>query len=214
MQSLHRKTQPRHSVSTRLPLDLKCINLMSYTRERRGESGAKRRVDSEDPGSASSGPRTCRCAFRLITWKIHCLIAPSRHSANSATGRNRSFPRSATGVPYRHPAGSSIIVVGCFGLPLDRIRSAALGSIRSEEMILPTKHLPPDRSLMGVGAAVLKLLSRPKTISQLWDDLRAQRTVAVPKSAIDYRWFVLSLDLLYIVGAVRFQRGLIVKESK
>lgn len=81
-------------------------------------------------------------------------------------------------------------------------------------MILPTKHLRPDRSLLGVGAAVLKLLSRPMTMSQLWDNLRDQRTASVPKAPVDYRWFVLSLDLLYIVGAVRFERGLIIKESK
>lgn len=61
---------------------------------------------------------------------------------------------------------------------------------------------------------MLKLLSRPMTMSKLWDELRAQRTASVPKAPIDYRWFVLSLDLLYIVGAVRFERGLIIKESK
>ena len=61
---------------------------------------------------------------------------------------------------------------------------------------------------------MLKLLSRPMTMSQLWDNLRDQRTASVPKAPVDYRWFVLSLDLLYIVGAVRFERGLIIKESK
>lgn len=81
-------------------------------------------------------------------------------------------------------------------------------------MILPTKHLRPDRSLLGVGTAVLKLLVRPMTMSQLWDEFRAQRTAVMPKAPIDHRWFVLSLDLLYIVGAVRFERGLIIKESK
>ena len=55
-QSLHLETQPRPSVSTGLPFNLKRINLMLYTQVRRGESAAKRRDDSEDAGSTSSGP--------------------------------------------------------------------------------------------------------------------------------------------------------------
>ena len=38
MQSLHRKTRPTPSVSVCLPLDLKRINLMSYTPARRPSS--------------------------------------------------------------------------------------------------------------------------------------------------------------------------------
>ena len=32
-------------------------------------------------------------------------------------------------------------------------------------MILPTKHVRPDRALMGVGAEVLEMLKRPMTMS-------------------------------------------------
>ena len=36
-------------------------------------------------------------------------------------------------------------------------------------MILPTKHIRPDRALIGVGAEVLGLLVQPMTVSGLWD---------------------------------------------
>jgi hypothetical protein len=32
-----------------------------------------------------------------------------------------------------------------------------------------------------------------------------------PNAPIDYQWFVLSLDLLYVIGAVEFERGLVRK---
>ena len=68
-------------------------------------------------------------------------------------------------------------------------------------MILPTKHLPPDRALLGIGADVLVLLAYPMTVSRLWDELRADRA-RTSGSVIDYRWFVLTLDLLFMVGAI------------
>ncbi|MCY3690097.1 MAG: hypothetical protein OXI17_08205 [Gammaproteobacteria bacterium] len=78
-------------------------------------------------------------------------------------------------------------------------------------MILPTKHILPDRALLGVGAEVLGVLKRPMTVSMLWDEIRSRRSVDEPNAVLDYRWFVLALDLLYIIGAVEFDRGLIQK---
>jgi hypothetical protein len=75
-------------------------------------------------------------------------------------------------------------------------------------MILPTKHVHPDRALIGVGAEVLEILKRPMTMSRLWDELRGRRSVHAPNAPIAYEWFVLSLDLLFTVGAVDFDRGL------
>lgn len=76
-------------------------------------------------------------------------------------------------------------------------------------MILPTKHVRPDRALIGVGAEVLNILKRPMTMSRLWDEVRGRRSLHMPTAPIDYQWFVLSLDLLYTVGAVDFDRGLV-----
>ena len=78
-------------------------------------------------------------------------------------------------------------------------------------MILPTKHIRPDRALIGVGAEVLGALAQPMTVSKLWDTVRSLRSTDTSSPVIDYRWFVLALDLLYAIGAVELERGLIRK---
>ena len=80
-------------------------------------------------------------------------------------------------------------------------------------MILPTKHIRPDRALIGVGAEVLGALENPMTMSKLWDEVRSHRSADTSNPVVDYRWFVLALDLLYMIGAVEFQRGLISKSK-
>jgi len=76
-------------------------------------------------------------------------------------------------------------------------------------MILPTKHVRPDRALIGVGAEVLQILKRPVTMSRLWDEVRGRLSLHAPNAPIDYQWFILSLDLLYTIGALDFDRGLV-----
>jgi len=78
-------------------------------------------------------------------------------------------------------------------------------------MILPTKHIRPERALIGVGAEVLGILKRPMTMSRLWDEIRNRRSLHAPNAPIDYQWFILSLDFLYMTGALDFQRGLVRK---
>lgn len=76
-------------------------------------------------------------------------------------------------------------------------------------MILPTKHIRPDRALIGVGGEVLKLLDEPATVSHLWNEIRARRSVFSPNAPVNYNWFVLSLDFLFIIGAIELRRGLL-----
>lgn len=78
-------------------------------------------------------------------------------------------------------------------------------------MILPTKHIRPDRSLLGVGAQILEMLDRPKTMSRIWDEFRTRHSGTGLDAPITYRWFVLALDLLYMIRAVDLERGLIVR---
>ncbi len=78
-------------------------------------------------------------------------------------------------------------------------------------MILPTKHVRPERALIGVGAEILNILNRPMTVSRLWDKVRGGRAKHAPNAPIDYQWFILSLDLLYTIGAIDFDRGLVGK---
>ena len=72
-------------------------------------------------------------------------------------------------------------------------------------MILPTNHLPTERSLLGIGAEILHLLDRPKTVSRLWTGIQKHRGEAANQLPFD--WFVLSLNLLYAIGAIEMIRG-------
>lgn len=74
-------------------------------------------------------------------------------------------------------------------------------------MILPTKHLRPDRALIAVGSDVLGLLSEPKTVSRLWEEFRELRSRRTGVAPVTYEWFVLAIDLLFVLGAVMFEKG-------
>ncbi len=74
-------------------------------------------------------------------------------------------------------------------------------------MILPTKKLPQDRSLLFVGAQILQLLRKPKTVSHLWDELKAQRDPLLGYRHVPYDWFVLALSFLYSTGTIDLSRG-------
>ena len=78
-------------------------------------------------------------------------------------------------------------------------------------MILPTKHIRADRALLAVGADLLRFLREPMTVSRLWDELRADRGNRAASAPVNYDWFVLALDLLFMIGAVRLERGLVRK---
>jgi hypothetical protein len=80
-------------------------------------------------------------------------------------------------------------------------------------MILPTKHIRPDRALLTVGANLLGRLREPMTVSRLWDESRTRRGGPTEPAPISYDWFVLALDFLYMAGAIEFERGLIRKST-
>jgi hypothetical protein len=80
-------------------------------------------------------------------------------------------------------------------------------------MILPTKHIRPNRALLSVGGDLLSCLREPLTVSRLWDEVRAARGGSPEAAPINYDWFILSLDLLCMLGAVELDRGLIRKAT-
>ena len=73
-------------------------------------------------------------------------------------------------------------------------------------MILPTKGISSDKALLSVGAELLRELGEPKTVSRLWADLSQRRGEA---PAVTFDWFVLALDLLYLLGVVEYVSGLV-----
>lgn len=74
-------------------------------------------------------------------------------------------------------------------------------------MILPTKHIPQNEALIGVGATVLSHLQGPRTVSDLWERLRSEPNVGT------FERFVLAANLLYMIGAIEMENGLIVRAA-
>lgn len=82
-------------------------------------------------------------------------------------------------------------------------------------MILPSKHLPQDRALLTVGGYVLTMLAYPKTVSALWNELiRHDEGLAIshPRK-ITYDWFLLALDLLYALGTIELESGMVARRT-
>ena len=71
-------------------------------------------------------------------------------------------------------------------------------------MILPTKGVGPDKALLSLGAGILGELEEPKTVSRLWSELSSRSTNG---AKFTFDWFVLALDLLYLLGAVEYTAG-------
>ena len=82
------------------------------------------------------------------------------------------------------------------------------------EVILPTKHLSEEKSLLRVGGDILLLLDTPKTVSRLWIEVRNMRADRSATSSITFSWFVLALDLLFILRAVEYSSGRVGKAQK
>lgn len=71
-------------------------------------------------------------------------------------------------------------------------------------MILPTKGIPPHKALLTLSGEILRVLDETKTVSRLWDDFRK---TSEQQQEITFDWFVLSLDLLFVFGAIELERG-------
>lgn len=76
-------------------------------------------------------------------------------------------------------------------------------------MILPTKRLGPERAMISVGAEILGLLTEPKTVSRLWSELTRIMSKKSSIRTINYDWFILTLDLLYMLGTIEIHQGII-----
>lgn len=80
-------------------------------------------------------------------------------------------------------------------------------------MLMPTKHIKTENALIGVGAEVLALLDRDKTVSRLFSDLQEDRREN-ELSTIHFDWFLLAMDFLFSIEAIRFDAGLIKKMNQ
>lgn len=80
-------------------------------------------------------------------------------------------------------------------------------------MILPTKGITAERSLLAVGAQVVQVLNEPLTVSQTWVQLKQWRIANNHHASIPFWWFALALDTLFALGLVEFDRDLLSKVS-
>lgn len=76
-------------------------------------------------------------------------------------------------------------------------------------MILPSKKLKTENSLIYLGGKLLDLLGEPKTVSSLWQELKESNAQSSLKNSLDftYDWFVLALDLLFLAGTLELSHG-------
>jgi hypothetical protein len=70
-------------------------------------------------------------------------------------------------------------------------------------MILPTKHLELDKSLLAIGGRILNALPRPRTITSTWEEVRRDY------EGLPFESFALALTFLYTIGAVEMTDELI-----
>jgi hypothetical protein len=70
-------------------------------------------------------------------------------------------------------------------------------------VILPTKHISLETSLLGLGAKLLSDIDRPRSVTGLWE---------VTKGDIgSFERFVLALDFLFALNTIEFRDGLLVR---
>lgn len=71
-------------------------------------------------------------------------------------------------------------------------------------VILPTKGIPAGKALLTIGGEILRALRETTTVPRLWDKFRKSRDTT---QEVTFEWFVLGLDLLYMLGAIELDRG-------
>ncbi len=71
-------------------------------------------------------------------------------------------------------------------------------------MILPSKHISPERALFTTSTFLFGLIKEQMTISQLWLTAKHEFSRSYP---LYYHEFILGLDLLFMLGYIDFIEG-------
>ncbi|WP_444922366.1 ABC-three component system middle component 6 [Microbulbifer sp. CnH-101-G] len=83
-----------------------------------------------------------------------------------------------------------------------------------EGMILPTKHLSPDRAIITIASEVFELINNRSTVSSVWNEFQEKQRGCMRQGEIPYDWFVLSLDFLYLIGSIEEDSGRLSRVTK
>ena len=72
-------------------------------------------------------------------------------------------------------------------------------------ILLPNKHIPTSRSLVGIGSLLLEQLETASSVSGLWDEIKDEQAIG------SFSNFVLALDYLYTIGAINYEQGFLTR---
>lgn len=72
-------------------------------------------------------------------------------------------------------------------------------------MILPSKNVRLSSSLLNVGSTLLKQMNNSQTITMLWNDSK------IKNDGVSFEKFTLSLDFLFTIGLIDYDKGIIRK---
>lgn len=78
-------------------------------------------------------------------------------------------------------------------------------------MVLPSKHVNFSESLLGFGSYILLGLKGPKSVDDLWKRYQADYSNGLYFSKQTFDNLVLTLIFLYGIGAIKEEKGLIIK---
>lgn len=74
-------------------------------------------------------------------------------------------------------------------------------------MILPDKNITLPNSILGIGSDIITVLEVPQTVTSLWEKTRRIRKIG--DDAITFEKFILTLDFLYTMGLIEYNKGLV-----
>jgi hypothetical protein len=74
----------------------------------------------------------------------------------------------------------------------------------AQQVLLPSKGINRERSLLAIGAVILSLLKTPTSVSGLWERFATKLAKEYSHSKITFDWFVLALTMLYAIDAVNW----------
>lgn len=80
-------------------------------------------------------------------------------------------------------------------------------------MILPTKHLSPDRAIITIASEIFELIHNHATASSVWNELQKNHKACVRQGEVPYDWYILSLDFLFLIGAIEENNGKLIRTA-
>ena len=72
-------------------------------------------------------------------------------------------------------------------------------------MILPDKNIKLKYSLINCGTTVLKELNEPQSVTFVWEKVKSDKQIT------SFEKFLLTLDFLYIIQAIKLEDGLLMR---